>query len=65
MSQKQKLQWKKVNDMDDLARLYNAREQLEIMMEQCPHSSTQDEIRKKLDDLNRQIATLEMEDENE
>lgn len=51
--------------MDDLARLYNAREQLEIMMEQRPHSSTQDEIRKNLDDLNRQIAALEMEDENE
>lgn len=51
--------------MDDLARLYSIREQLEIMMEQCPHSSTQDEIRKNLDDLNRQIAALEMEDENE
>lgn len=49
--------------MDDLARLYNAREQLEIMMETCAHPSSQDELKERLDEVNRQIVILENEQE--
>lgn len=49
--------------MDDLTRLYNTREQIEIMMETCMHPSSQDELKERLDEVNRQIVTLENEQE--
>ncbi len=49
--------------MDDLTRLYNTREQIEIMMEICVHPSSQDELKERLDEVNRQIVMLENEQE--
>lgn len=49
--------------MDDLARLYNAREELEIMIETCRHPSSQDQLKERLDEVNRQIVMLENEQE--
>jgi hypothetical protein len=49
--------------MDDLARLYNAREELEIMIETCRHPSSQDQLKERLDEVNRQIVILENEQE--
>jgi hypothetical protein len=49
--------------MDDLARLYIAREELEIMMEECRHPSSQDQLKERLDEVNRQIVILENEQE--
>ena len=49
--------------MDDLARLYNAREELEIMMEICSNPSSHDQLKERLDEVNRQIVMLENEQE--
>ena len=49
--------------MDDLTRLYNTRDQIEIMMEICVHPSSQDELKERLDEVNRQIVMLENEQE--
>lgn len=50
--------------MDDLTRLYNTREQIEIMMETCAHPSSQDKLKERLDEVNRQIVMLENEQED-
>lgn len=49
--------------MDDLTRLYSEREELEIMMETCTHPSSQDELKERLDEVNRQIVAIENEQE--
>lgn len=39
--------------MSDLTRLYNEREQIEVMMEVCLLPSSQDTLRERLDEVNR------------
>jgi len=50
--------------MSDLTRLYNEREQIEVMMEVCLRPSSQDTLRERLDEVNRKIAILENEQED-
>lgn len=50
--------------MSDLTRLYNEREQIEVMMEVCLLPSSQDTLRERLDEVNRKIAILENEQED-
>jgi len=55
---------KEENDMSDLTRLLQEREQIEVMMEVMQLPSSQDELRKRLDEVNRKIAMLENEQED-
>lgn len=50
--------------MSDLKRLYSEREQIEVMMEVMQLPSSQDELRERLDEVNRKIAALENEQED-
>lgn len=50
--------------MSDLTRLLQEREQIEVMMEVMQLPSSQDELRKRLDEVNRKIAILENEQED-
>jgi tetrahydromethanopterin S-methyltransferase subunit G len=50
--------------MSDLTRLLQEREQIEVMMEVMQLPSSQDELRKRLDEVNRKITMLENEQED-
>lgn len=50
--------------MSDLKRLYAEREQIEVMMEVMQLPSSQDVLKERLDEVNRKIAALENEQED-
>lgn len=50
--------------MSDLTRLYREREQIEVMMEVMQLPSSQETLKERLDEVNRKIAALENEQED-
>lgn len=50
--------------MSDLNNLLNERMEIETMMEICLQPSSQEELKRRLDEVNRKIASLEEEEES-
>ena len=50
--------------MSDLKRLLQEREQIEVMMEVMQLPSSQETLKERLDEVNRKIAALENEQED-
>lgn len=50
--------------MSDLTRLYREREQIEVMIEVMQLPSSQETLKERFDEVNRKIAALENEQED-